>query len=67
MKIEVEQETDGRWIAEVTELPGVAAYGATQGEAVIRAESLALRAIADRIDHGEAIPELSRMFSIVAA
>ena len=50
---ETELEADGRWIAEVPELPGVMAYGASEGEAVARAESLALRVLADRIDNNE--------------
>ena len=58
MKItfETEQETDGRWIAEVPELPGVMAYGASQMEAMGKAEALALRVLAERIEHGEARP-----------
>jgi predicted RNase H-like HicB family nuclease len=51
--IEIERETDGRWIAEVTDLPGVLAYGATQAEATARVQALALRVIADRLEHGE--------------
>lgn len=54
--LEIEQEADGRWLAEVPELPGVLAYGATPEEAMSRAEVLALRAIADRLEHGEARP-----------
>jgi predicted RNase H-like HicB family nuclease len=50
---ETEMEADGRWIAEVPELSGVMAYGTSEGEAIARAESLALRVIADRIDHNE--------------
>ena len=53
LSIETEREDDGRWIAEVPELPGVMAYGATQGEAMVRAETLALRVIADQLEHGE--------------
>lgn len=49
--IEHEQETDGRWIAEIPEIPGVLSYGATQSEAVGKAEALALRALAERIAH----------------
>lgn len=58
MKIEIEREEDGRWIAEVPDLPGVLAYGETAQDAQSKAEALALRVIADRIDHGEKIPEL---------
>ena len=50
---ETELEADGRWIAEVPELSGVMAYGASQGAAIARAESLALRVLADRIDNNE--------------
>jgi predicted RNase H-like HicB family nuclease len=54
--IECEEEVDGRWIAEVPELPGVLCYGATADDAMAKAEVLALRAIAERIEHGEAKP-----------
>jgi len=57
-KVEVEQEEDGRWIAEVVELPGVLAYGATPDEARARVQALALRVVADRLEHGEAGPDL---------
>lgn len=57
-RIEVEQEADGRWIAEVLELAGAMAYGPTRDEATARAKALALRAMAERIEHGEAGPEL---------
>jgi predicted RNase H-like HicB family nuclease len=63
LSLETEQEEDGRWIAEVRDLPGVLAYGATRSEAVARAESLALRVLADRLDHGEAVPELKGLFA----
>ena len=56
LTIETERETDGRWIAEVPELPGGLAYGATESEAMAKAESLALRVLADRLDHGESTP-----------
>ncbi len=52
--VETELETDGRWLAEVVELPGVLAYGATQDEAVARVQALALRVVADRLEHDEA-------------
>lgn len=51
--VELEQEEDGRWIAEVVEIPGAMAYGRTQGEAMARAETLALRVVADRLEHRE--------------
>jgi predicted RNase H-like HicB family nuclease len=56
VKIEIEKEEDGRWIAEVSDLPGVLAYGKTRDEAIAKVEALALRIIADRIDHGETNP-----------
>jgi predicted RNase H-like HicB family nuclease len=55
--IEYEQEMDGRWLAEVNELPGVMAYGVTPDEAMAKAEALALRVLAERLDHGEHRPE----------
>ncbi len=51
--IESEREDDGRWLAEVPQLPGVLAYGATREEALARAEILALRVLAERLEHGE--------------
>ncbi len=68
--IEVEQEEDGRWLSEIPELPGVLAYGQTRSEAVVRAQVLALRVIADRMEHGETLPQqvdvLPQVFSIAA-
>jgi len=58
LQIEFEQENDGRWIAEISALSGVMAYGATREEAQAKVEALALRTLADRLDHGETIPEL---------
>jgi predicted RNase H-like HicB family nuclease len=49
-KVETEREDDGRWIAEVLDLPGVMAYGTTENEAVASAQALALRVLADRIE-----------------
>ena len=56
--LELEQEADGRWIAEVPELPGVLAYGATREEAVAKVKALALRVVADRLENGEASADL---------
>ena len=56
-RIEFEQEEDGRWIAEIPALPGVMTYGATQQDARAKVEALALRALADRLEHGETVPE----------
>lgn len=55
--IEHEREEDGRWLAEVPELPGVLAYGATANEAMGRAEALALRVLAERLEHNESGPQ----------
>ncbi len=60
LKIEVEKEEDGRWIAEVTALSGALAYGETEAEARSRAAALACRLIADLIEHGEPVPEAVR-------
>lgn len=64
--VEVEQETDGRWIAEVVDLPGVLSYGADRREAIAHAQALALRVLADRLEHGESLPDLDQVFSVVA-
>lgn len=65
-RVEVEQEADGRWIAEVADLPGVMTYGNSRQDAVTRAQALALRALADRLEHGEELPQVEAVFSIVA-
>ena len=51
--VEIDQEEDGRWIADIPELPGVMTYGATRQEAITQAQALALRVLAERIEHGE--------------
>ncbi|MCY4450874.1 MAG: type II toxin-antitoxin system HicB family antitoxin [Immundisolibacterales bacterium] len=51
--VETEAEEDGRWIAEIVELPGAMQYGGSRGEAVARAEALALRVLAERIETGD--------------
>lgn len=56
MELELEQEQDGRWLAEVPELPGVLAYGTSPDEAKARATALALRVLAERVGHGEPLP-----------
>ncbi len=66
LTIEIEQEDDGRILAEVPELPGVLAYGQTRDEAIARAKALALRVLADRLEHGEAVPEMVEVFSVAA-
>jgi predicted RNase H-like HicB family nuclease len=64
--VEVEQESDGRWIAEVPELPGVMAYGQSRDEAIRKAQALSLRVLAERLENGEALPQVENVFSIVA-
>ena len=64
--IECEREIDGRWLAEVPELPGVLAYGATADEAMAKAETLALRVLAEQLEHNETRP-LSITISLPSA
>jgi predicted RNase H-like HicB family nuclease len=62
MNIETEREDDGRWLAEVPDLPGVVVYGDSRDEAICKVKALALRVLADRLEHGENIPELGQVF-----
>jgi predicted RNase H-like HicB family nuclease len=63
LRIESEQEDDGRWLAEVPALPGVLAYGETKADASAKAQALALRVIADRLENGEQLPrEIANFF-----
>jgi predicted RNase H-like HicB family nuclease len=62
--VDVEREEDGRWIGEVSELPGVMVYAPTHDEAVAKAKALAFRVLADRLDHGEEIPEIDGVFAV---
>jgi predicted RNase H-like HicB family nuclease len=66
LNIETEREADGRWLAEVPQLPGVLAYGATRDEAVARVQVLALRVLAERLEHSESQPG-SISISVAAA
>jgi predicted RNase H-like HicB family nuclease len=65
LQVDVEREDDGRWIAEVEALAGVVAYGQSRDEAVARAQSLALRVLADRLEHGEVIPDIGQVFAVM--
>ena len=58
LTIELEREADGRWLAEVPALPGVMTYGASRPEAIAKVQALALRVLAEQLEHGEAPPEL---------
>jgi predicted RNase H-like HicB family nuclease len=64
LRIEIEREDDGRWITEIPELPGVLVYAQTQEEAITRVQALALRVIADRLEHGETAPAIDGIFSV---
>jgi predicted RNase H-like HicB family nuclease len=64
--IETELESDGRWIAEVLEVPGAMAYGATRNEAIQRAESLALRVLAEQFERGTVSSGVANLFHIAA-
>ena len=66
LTLEIEREEDGRWLAEVPQLSGVLAYGTTSAEAMSKAEVLALRVLAERIEHGEAQP-IAIHFTLPAA
>ena len=66
MRVEIDREEGGRWIAEIPDLPGAMAYGETRDQAVSKVKALALRVIADRLDHGEPVPELDELFAIPA-
>jgi len=62
--VDVEREEDGRWIGEVPELPGVLAYGDDREEAIAKTKALAFRVLADRLEHGEHIPEIAGVFAV---
>ncbi len=64
LTIEVEQEDDGRWLAVVPDIPGVMAYGTTRDEAIERVQALSLRVLADRLDHGEPVSQMSSVFAV---
>lgn len=67
MQIEIEQEEDGRWIAEIPSLPGALAYGADRDSAVSSVEALALRILADRLENREEAPEIADVFLVAVA
>ena len=64
-QVEVEREDDGRWIAEVPDLPGCIVYAGTREDALSKVEALALRVLADRLEHGEAVPPIDEVFTVV--
>ena len=64
--IEVEQKEGGRWLTEIPALLGGLAYGQTREEVIARAQGLALRVLADRLEHGESVPAMGEVFAVVA-
>lgn len=64
LSVVIDQEDDGRWIAEIEALPGVMAYGNSTDEARAKVEALALRVLADRREHGEPVPEIEGLFEV---
>jgi predicted RNase H-like HicB family nuclease len=62
LSVQFDREEDGRWIAEVFGIPGALVYGHTREEALARVEALVLRVLADRLEHGEPVPDLSGLF-----
>ena len=67
MRIEIEQENDGRWLAEISAMPGALAYGDSPEEAADKVKALALRVLADRLEHGEPVDEtVADWFTVMA-
>jgi predicted RNase H-like HicB family nuclease len=66
LTINIEQEEDGRWIAEVINLPGVLSYGQSQADAIAKVKALALRVVAEQIEQGERSPELDHVAFLAA-
>ena len=64
VRLEVEREADGRWIAEIPDLPGVMCYGETRQEAINNAAFLALRVIDERVEHGERLPDFDELVEV---
>jgi predicted RNase H-like HicB family nuclease len=64
LTVTLDREEDVQWIAEVPELPGVLVYGQTENDALTKVKALCLRVLADRIEHGEAVPEMNELFSV---
>lgn len=63
LRVEIDREEDGRWIAEVTQLPGVMVYGETRDQAVAKVEALALRVLAEQLEQG-ASPAAASLFAV---
>ena len=65
-QVEIEREEDGRWLGEITDLPGVMAYGDSRDEALAKIKALALRVLADRLEHGEEVLAMTEVFAETA-
>tara|TARA_Y100000588_G_scaffold104286_1_gene113729 strand:+ start:1667 stop:1891 length:225 start_codon:yes stop_codon:yes gene_type:complete len=61
--VEIECEDDGRWLGEIADLPGVMAYGESREQALAKTKALALRVLADRLEHGEDVPAMTEVFA----
>jgi predicted RNase H-like HicB family nuclease len=66
LTVTLDREDDGRWIAEVAELPGVMAYGETEDDAMTRVKALSLRVMADRLEQREMVPIMDELFSVAS-
>ncbi len=66
LTVGLDREEDGRWITEVLELSGVLTYGKTREDAIARVQALALRVLADQLEHGDQVPAMKDVFSIAA-
>ena len=64
LRIETELEDDGRWIAEIPDIPGVMVYGDSRDDALVRVKALALRVLAERVENGESVPQTADFFSV---
>ena len=64
LRVILDREVDGRWLAEVPDLPGVLVYGQSEDDAIAKAKALSLRVLADRLEHGENVPEMDELFSV---
>jgi predicted RNase H-like HicB family nuclease len=63
-RVILDREDDGRWFAEIPELPGVLVYGQTEDDAITKVKALCLRVLADRLEHGEVVPDVDELFSV---
>ena len=64
LTVTLDREENGRWIAEVPEMPGVLVYGQNEDDAITKVKALCLRVLADRLEHGESVPEMNELFLV---